>query len=422
MTTVLDVLEGFFGGLPARRDVERLSRAQIEELGDLAVESAVARLQEKIDPGGLIYPGGWLGQHWGDPVFRQELSLQLLYQPRLLVHDPIADYFFRDVRRIPDARPLRTTRGVTVHAGPREWAAPLLYLNEREDFEVVRSRLAYTIECLVDMAPLLRDSVVIALPQWPTIVARRRQIETSARYDVQDPAMRAVAESASLEGGQLPVWDNLRGMHVTMSDPWVPSDQAWQWHREYLYLAKTLAVADVAGATYAPTSEDELRLLRAKAAQLGAALPRTHPRPELLREVGRVFLPDLQLSPAAAVAMRRSDDVFEEWRRLVRTVDHDTRGDNDEELRQYVDDVLRPQAARVGRHVASSSSLGEVALTGLTTVVSGAIGAQHVDGPVLLSGLGASALTWLWNAYGPRGKPAGAEAVMASLARTSRRP
>lgn len=421
VTTVLDVLEGFFGALPSKEDVRLLSRREVEELGDLAVESAEARLLETINSDGLTYPGGWLGRHWDEPVFRRDLSLELLYQPRLLVHDPIADYFFRDVQAIPDARPLRTARGVTVHAGPREWAAQLLYVNEREDFETVRSRLAYTIDCIVDLAPLLQEGVVVALPQWPTIVARRRHIETSARHDVRDPAMGAVAASASLEGGQLPVWDNLRGMHVTVSDPWVSSDQPWQWHPEFLYLAKTLAVADAAGATYAPTTEDELRLLQAKAGKAASAVTRDHIRPELLREVGRIFIPDLQLSPATAVAMRRSDDSFEDWRRLIRTIEHEARGDTGDELRQYVEDTLIPQAAKVRNSVDRSPSLGDAAWGGLTAVVSGVVSqGGHGLGLTALGGLGAGVLSWLWKAYGPRDQLTGAEAVMASLVRTAR--
>lgn len=422
VTTVLDVLEGFFGALPSRNDVELLSRDEVEELGDLAVESAEARVLETTDSDGLAYPGGWLGRHWDEPVFRRDLSLELLYQPRLLVHDPIADYFFRDVQAIPDAKSLRTARGVTMHAGPREWAAQLLYINEREDFETVRSRLAYTIECIVDLAPLLREGVVVALPQWPTVVARRRHIETSARHDIRDSAMGAVAASASLEGGQLPVWDNLRGVHVTVSDPWVSSDQPWQWHPEFLYLAKTLAVADAAGATYAPTTEDELRLLQAKARQAVAAVARDRIRPELLAEVGRVFVPDLQLAPAMAVAMRRSDDSFEDWRRLIRTIEHDARGDTGYELRQFVEDTLVPQAAKVRRSVNRLPSLGDAAWGGLTAVVSGVVSqGGHGMGLTALGGLGAGALSWLWKAYGPRESLMGAEAVMASLVRTAKR-
>lgn len=422
VTTVLDVLEGFFGGLPSPRDVQLLSRGQIDELGELAVASAEARLLEGADSDGLVYPGGWLGRHWDEPVFRRDLSLQLLYQPRLLVHDPIADYFFADVQQVPDARPLRTTRGITVHAGPREWVTPLLYISERENLETVRGRLGHTVACLVDLAPLLRQGVVVALPQWPTVVARRRQIETSARHDVRDAAMRAVAASASPEGGQLPVWDHLRSAHVTMSDPWVASDEPWHWHPEYLHLAKTLAIADAAGARYTPGTDDELRLLQAKASQAASAAARLQVRAELLHEVARIFLPDMELAPATAVAMRRSDDAFEDWRRLLRTIDHQSRGDSGDELRQYVEDVLQPEAAKVRRRVAGSSSLGDAALTGLTTVVSGVVVDQsdHAIRSSVASGLAAGALTWLWKAYGPREKPEGAQAVMASLLRTSK--
>jgi hypothetical protein len=115
--------------------------------------------------------------------------------------------------------------------------------------------------------------------------------------------MLEAAQQASF-GGMLPVWDVLRGAQVSPPGGILPMDAPLQWEPEYFYLAKTLAVADAAGAIYAPSSEDELRLLIAKSSRLGAAAAREGHPVELLREVARVLVPDLQLDAATAVAMR----------------------------------------------------------------------------------------------------------------------
>lgn len=412
MVTVLDVIEGFFGAFPTRADVLKLSLAEVEELGELAVQSAEAQPAPK-DPA-LIYPGGLLGAHWQEPIFRRELSLALLYQPRLLVHDPLAEFFFDQVERVPRPRPLRTSAGHIVETGPDQWVAPHLYRSVRARPDDARNYLARVIESVGELAPLLRSGVVVARSQWPVVLDRATEIATSARHDVRSAVMSAIAKEAA-ETGTLPVWDNLRGMHVSLSEPWVAADQPWQWHPEFLYLAKTLAIADAAGATYAPMTSDELRLLRAKATILAREASRRHVKLEVLQEVASVLLPSAEMAPSTAVAMRQSDEAFEDWCATLRDIQRAaSSAETPEELSDAVRDLLEPRAHAVTRTMKSKPSALDVVEGAVTTVVSGVVTGVGLTASAM-SGLGAGVLSWLWRAYGPRHGPSGAEAVMAAL-------
>lgn len=156
--TVLDVLEGFFGGTPDEAAVRALDQHEIEELGDLAVQSAAAQAAAQV-PKGAVYPGGWLAGNWHEQPFRGELSLALLYYPALLVHDPLADFFFRDYGSLPPTRELREKRNrMTISGGPAMWGQAVAYEGMRSNLDAVRDHLVKVIAFLVDAAPLLRCS------------------------------------------------------------------------------------------------------------------------------------------------------------------------------------------------------------------------------------------------------------------------
>ena len=295
----------------------------------------------------------------------------------------------------------------------------------KDDLESVRGHLSRTIGYLAELSPLIRSGVIVARAQWPTILEREQAIMTSARHDVRSVEMVAVAEAAAESGG-LHRWDNLRGLNVTLSGGFVAVDRPWQWQPEFFYLAKTLAVADSAGAIYAPSTEDELRLLRTKSRQLGAVAGQERLPVEVLREISRVLLPDMQLDATTAVAMRLSADGFDDWRRSLRELQRRAGGGTEAELRQQVEDDLMPRVREVERAVSRSTTMRNALQDGAATaVITGAVGAiesaQAGQGgsPGGLAGLGTGVLQWLWNAYRPRPLE-GAQGVLASLIRPGR--
>lgn len=267
--TVLDVIEGYFGELPPPGAAHKLSRREIEELGDRIVESAEAHPAFSDHDTSPIYAGGFLAHWWSHPTFRKELSLSLLYQPRVLVHDTLADYF--GLRRLDDLPELHPVRGyfasgdlVISNGGPRLWAANLTYAGEKESLDRVRETIDSNIQNIITLKPLLQSGAVVARPQWPVIIGNMQALLSSSRHDVQSDVMVEFARrSASVSLG-LTQWDNLRGARVTPNGGIHPSDERWSWQPEFFYLAKSLAFADAAGGIYVPGNDSDLGLLKAK--------------------------------------------------------------------------------------------------------------------------------------------------------------
>lgn len=420
--TVLDVLEGFFGEIPDEAAVRALDQHEIEELGDLAVQSAAAQATAQV-PKGAVYPGGWLAGNWHEQLFRGELTLALLYYPALLVHDPLADFFFRDYGSLPPTRELRERRNrMTISGGPAMWGQAVSYEGMRSNPDAVLDYLVKVITFLVDAAPLLRSSALITRSQWPTILDRSQALMTSVRNDVRSREMQSAVAGAAAAGDPVPTWDNIRGLNVLPVSGLRASDEPWQWQHEFFYLAKTLAVADAAGATYAPPTNGDLAVLRVKAAQAQRAVVGDRQPRELLAEVARVLVPDLQLDARTAVAMRTSEEAFDDWHRGLRSLARAT--DNTvEELRGRVEDELLPKLRRVERAV-DRSAIARQALQdqAATTLITGAVavGAAGVAGTnPWIGGAAAAAsgaIQWAWKAYRPPSL-GGEDAVLASLIR-----
>jgi len=419
--TVLDVLEGFFGAVPDEAAVRSLNQQDIDELGDLVVRSAAVTAAAAA-PEGTVYPGGWLAGNWHEQLFRGDLTLALLYYPRLLVHDPLADFFFRDFDALPPTKELHERYGrMTVSAGPTMWAQAAAYEGMRGNLDAVRSYLARVITFLVDAAPLLRSSVLITRSQWPTILHHAQALTTSVRYDVRSPDIQASVANAVAAGEPVPSWDTIRGLNVVPASGLRDSDQPWQYQHEFFYLAKTLAVADAAGATYVPSTELELDLLRIKPSQAGRAAVGPRQPLEMLAEVARA---------RARLRTRRSD----------RGRDAHQRGS----LRRLAPrpTVHRPRFGRScsrtararGRRVAANGASGgpghrpllrhgqALRDTAATTVISAAVTAEAAGlaggRPVVVGAAAAASgvLQWAWKAYRPPSL-GGADAVLASVMR-----
>ncbi len=357
-------------------------------------------------------------------TYNSSVTRSCTHQRSALLRQPHrADFFFRDWDAIPPTRVLHAADGgMEITTGPGLWAKAAAYESMKDDLEAVRGQLAVMIEYLLELAPLLRSEVLVARAQWPTIVARKQMLLASVRHDVRSAAMRDVAATAASSGDPLPSWDNIRGLNVTPSVGLRRSDEPWKWQNEYFYLAKTLAVADAAGGVYAPGSDSELALLRAKALQIKGQFDARQPL-ELLREVARVLLPDLQLDAKTAVALRESEDAFDDWRRQLRALARTSSADGPEELRERVEDELIPAVRRVEAAVSRSAALKKALkeqsaatiITGGLTLAATPLTGAH---PLVVGGVaaGGGVLQWLWKAYRPPSL-GGADQVLASLVR-----
>jgi hypothetical protein len=149
--STLDVIENFFGETPDPRTIRALSLSELEDLREQVLLSSTAQLQDPVSEG-IYYPGGWVAGNWQYQATRGDLNLALLYYPRILVHDPLADFFFDDFDSLPEMRPLREGNNrMTINAGPIMWGQAVSYSKDN-NLDRVRSYLTQVIGYMADLA------------------------------------------------------------------------------------------------------------------------------------------------------------------------------------------------------------------------------------------------------------------------------
>ncbi|MEE8736331.1 hypothetical protein [Bifidobacterium subtile] len=325
--TLIDVILNYFGESPDVNSVTALSNRQFEEFGELAVESAKAHynsIPSKTDK--PVYPGGFLSTFWSDNTFQPLLSAQLLYQPCLMLHDPIADFFnvtntswipdMHEVReRLPDGR-------ISIGLGNiiKCWIEDQTYakFKKTSDFQSAKLVVGGIIHRVMALAPLIQHGVIILRPQYPIVEQNLQRILTSSRHDIKNHQMLETAETANMPTR----WDNIRGLHVHIQGATVvEKDKPWEWQPEFFYLAKCITVAHAYQAVYVPVYEADLQLLRAKATQIPSTdsiFFSQNGRGELLQQIQQVLLPTSNLDPSTTVKMREDEEAFADWRRFLR--------------------------------------------------------------------------------------------------------
>lgn len=417
--TVLDVIENALGSRPTEKQVSRLALHELNDIRDRLSELWEAQHDQKVMGEGHLV-GDWLHAFWSEPMMRPTLSNSLLYYSKLLVLDPLAD-FFGDRSLLPEMQGIRYRRRDgqynTVSGGPRFWSSQVSFETMQQSPQDATAFAARIVKNLYDLEAPIRSGVLVLRSQWPTLRHRAQQIATSVRHDIKSPEMQSLARVPRSAEEALAVWDNLRGGQVSMDGPIHPADSPWQTQAEFFYLAKTLAIADAAGSQYVPSTESDLELLQTK---INTSLTHRHPG-DLLREVSRVLLPSVDVPIQRAIEMRESSENFQDWRSELDQLRRSSSARSSAELREHVEDVLRPRARAVERELQSSSLPASVRETGVELVVSGAVGlgAAQATGEGYVSvgaGLGAGVLAWLARAYMREG-PGGADAVLATLIR-----
>lgn len=415
LVTSLDVLDDFFGGLPDADVADSLTAAQIDDLGTRvnAASQKLSRMKPSAEPiGDLIYPGGWLGSGWQHDIFRRELNCSLLYQPRLLVHDPLAEYFSSDFNILPEVTLKGHNEFRSIH-GARMWANTGRCVNREGDIAAVRSDLKGILETLRYFEKLIRTGTIVLRSQYPILSREWHALDSSVRADMRSSPMAEVA--APNKGMPLPRWDNLRGGQATPPGGLLNPADPTRWKPEYYYLAKTLMFSGSAGAHYAPASPNELALLQAKSATLSRGNQASAPRRPLVEEVLRQMAPDLTLDPDTAVKVRASEEAFNSWRIELRELQRASVGLSNEELPQLVSDRMQPRIDEVRKAVSKSDvlkrnapkNLGLALIAGISALPGGPGVAAFA---AATTGVGGS----LMDMYGPRHLD-GSKPVIAAL-------
>jgi hypothetical protein len=425
MPTVLDVLENALGERGDRVDWAKLSRSQIDNLRERLLEFSAADAHTNA-PDGTYMMNGSFARYWEDPLFRGDLANALLYYPQLLALDPFAD-FFADTSALPPMRDLRYMKNgreiMRLSGGGAIWSQGDSAERLGNDTAAVANRLSEIAANLYQLEAPIRSNVVLLRNQWAVIKGARAALEASVRHDVRDASMQDTVRRLNDRNGQLSLWDNLRGFHITGSGDLHSPDAPWEFQHYFFHLAKTLAVADSAGAVYAPTQTADLELLAAK---IRATPPAGYP-PQVLAEVGRVVVPTVDVAIAEAVSIRAGSEEFDLWRAKLRSLQKASASDSSAELRERIQDELQPEIARVrrelsgrGRRVAKDA-LTEMLLFGTISTAATAATSENVVTGTLVGVAAATAtgvVSWIRNAY-RRPVLHGTDLILASLVRFS---
>lgn len=425
LPNVLDVLENHLGEKPSPPGLRKLKLSELQEIGELLSELASAQSDQKI-PGGASFLGGWLGAHWSEPSLSEDLGKSLLYYPNLLVLDPLAD-FFDDRSALPKTRPIRVRRrdGIynTVTSGPSLWSTDGSFEALRENPYKAAARFSAIVTNLYALEDPIRHGVLVLRSQWPTISRRAQALAASVRHDIQSPHMQALArEPANSAEDAFAVWDNLRGASLSFDGPVAPADAPWETQHVFYYLAKTLAVADAAGAQYVPATERDLELLRLKSSSGSTS---AHPS-ALLAEVARLVVPSFDIPIREAVAMRRSSEGFQDWRSLLDRIRRASKNDDPDELRERVRDELLPSIRAVELELKKSTVLRSLDLGAADVIFVGGVAAAtaittggHPAASAAAAGI-SGVMSWIRRAYS-REDIGGVNGVVAALVKGSRK-
>ena len=351
--------------------------------------------------------GGFLAAYWNTPLLRRELSDSLLYYPTLVVLDPLAE-FFDDHRRLPPTRPLRVRRSDgqnnTINQGPQLWSTPGTYGELRKDRSAASAVLARIVRELYELETPIRAGAVVLRSQWPVLGLRSHPIDASVRADVKSQKMQDFVRGAVASGGLFTVWDNMASQGPLVTAPGiVAADAPWEFQHIFYYLAKSLALADAVGAQYVPSTDNDLDLLRAKSGQVAHG---RHPA-EFLSEVARIAVPNVAVPIKEAAAVRSSSVEFDEWRRMLSTMQRLGGSLSPADLRQFVEDEMVPLVRKVEREVQARSlsrSGGGGAAEFVFDVAKGGVPTALVGasvGAAVLAGGATGVLGWIQRHYGP---------------------
>ncbi|WIY83989.1 hypothetical protein [Propionimicrobium sp. PCR01-08-3] len=427
--TVVDVIETFFGELPPTGAVSSMTDAEFELFGRLVNESGTAHINEDSHAAQeLVYPGGFLGPYWNADFVQPAIAGMLLYQPRVLLHDQICDFFDDGSQAwIPSVHQIRyyASNGEYRDIAPslESWIKQDLYSTYFDQGNIQGAKLAvdHMVQRICEFAPLIRDGTIVLRPQRPIMRNQINSVMASARTDAKSESMLEAAKTAT----GLTQWDMIQGGKISLSGGSVrTSDIRWQWETEFMYLAKSLAIAHSYGAIYTPTHDPDWKLLQAKISsepKRYRSFIHSDKRVETLTEVANVSLPS-GVFPARTVAkLRANEAAFEDWRSVIRDIVREADAVANEDVPLLVQDRLAPLNRKIvqpiSAAVAVNSAIREIPIEAGIYFLTSYAGGSPIASLVSAGAYGVSA--WARDMYSRRKNSSSASWVFTRLRDTT---
>lgn len=382
--TILDVLRDVVG---ADLSDERLKDLTLDDVTRLAhaVQQHYASWQPPEHDGLRVHLGGWIAGNYAAPEARELLTTMLLYADQLVLHDPLAEWFFADRRRLRALNPIRYRNGAKLAGSEGYLLATDGWVVHRDDLERNLATLTWAIPALRDVAPLIDSGAALLVPHLQLVLAAQESLLVAVRHTLNDDAfVDAVEHPIDLK----PITtDFSRGVALELTGAGgLVSDKDRRLQvagNPAYYVNKTLAVAHGAQAAYMPPSATDWRLydlrVQAAAIELRRAADLDLKVLAALHTSELPLLADLDLKTISK--LRADEGLLEDWRIALRQAARTLTAVPVEgaafatDSRQLLEDLLGPAERQVAKDQALLGRLKRGGRDASVKLVAGAAGA-----------------------------------------------
>jgi hypothetical protein len=320
-TTVIDVLDRVLGSEHSVERVNEMTLDEVEELAD-AVERHYHGWQAPPGDELRVHLGGWVGGNFAAAEARQLLATMLLYADQVVLHDPLAEWFYSGRHRLRALDPIRFRNGTKLAGSEGHLLRSDGWPAHRGELEPNLATLRWAIPALRDIAPLVNSGAAVLVPHLQLLAGLQDPLFTAIRHDLADDRfLQAVENPIDLQ----PVTtDFSRGIRLDIKNAGgFVSDKDRRLQiagNPSYYLNKTLAISSATRATYLPPSATDWALYEFKIAAASEEFRRaTKTDLQVLAALHTSDLPLIShLALDTVAALRLKEGVMEEWRVALR--------------------------------------------------------------------------------------------------------
>ncbi|MFD9699438.1 hypothetical protein [Lentzea sp. NPDC059081] len=357
-TSVLDVIDGFFGAPWSESDIESLSDGALKELGyqvenfyDNWSPPAIDGVKYRSYGGGasIVQPG-----NPGMPF----LSSSLLYSDEIVMHCPLDEWVCRRRGTFRAPGPYRSNNPqLSVQPLPSADANQGSFAGS-DHAENLAKILAATGRLKRFEKPI-REGWIIPVPHLRLWKSSEEKIWSQIRRDVLDLDVHDILNREWV--GMPAVSDYIRGLQVTPNAGWHPADAAKAVvEPPSLYFNRTLAIGSLVESRFTPCADVDLALLMNKFKQ-ATTLNRELRDALLVKALDGYAIPNFDEQDILEICrIRKSDEAFDEWRaelsRLVSGKSIPTSADLGE-VESQLSEAIKQMVSDLRRKVKNDRSL-----------------------------------------------------------------
>jgi hypothetical protein len=437
---IVELLDNVFDSQLTSARAMLLTQAEMDELADGVAELYRSHAQSPPeDADTCFYSGGWVARNLGGPLSAYLLT-SLLYSPRAVIHDPVAEFFnprLADLKALPGIPSAQRRPGGNPAMVITGDEVTLLksrgYYVSSDPLKDAREHLALAFPALSAIAPLIRSGIVVPIDEIALMSQMESELHAAVNRDVRDSDLSRLITQLT-ESGTPPARSNfIRGADVTPTGGVASGNEkrATVQNPAY-YFEKTMAIAAATGSRYVAPSAGDAAMLEFRLKRLGERLSTKTKGNTEMRMLPALVTSELPFldspDPHLLMSIRDNESAFQDWRAelrdAVRLIDSLPSEGNTfaEEARAVLQDRLLPRANEVRRVVSTSRTMRAAAADNVADfgiAVAAIVGAGAILGPegALAAGVTAGLTVPLKWAYQVlfRPSPSGASAVIAQL-------